>query len=203
MKVKTYNQLFENSNNSDNSIYALGIRALLEKNGIDFDYTQTEGTLLFQLIINDVKYNNNKNINLIKELLDNGADINDGGFVDGWDFNPDPRYRPISNACFYNNDDLFDILMEYSPDLNLKDFCGETPLETATSGRLERIIHGNHNKINMRIVIELISNGAKMFTKGFDIKDSLTESQLKEIIDKYPKEYDTYLMERNLNNFGI
>ena len=106
----------------------------------------------------------NKNIEVAKQLLQNGADINAMG---------DNKVHPIHLASINNNLEFIKLLLKYGANINVKDDKNRIPLHLAT---IEK---------NCKIVDYLLENGADYYAKFY-----VSSSQFSSYYNSYEYTYN-------------
>jgi len=183
--IKTYNEIFENEI-PNTTLNLKMVENLVSKNGINYLYRYDTGiekvTLLMYLIYKRIQGTIWIYTEQIKWLLENGAIINNNGVSELG------TYLPIEAACFHNDEELFNILIEYNPDLTLPGLNNEIPLESATSSRIERPSNLEEVKLNMNIIKKLVNKNSPLFftnppSKTWNLFNFLSKEQEKDIYD--------------------
>jgi ankyrin repeat protein len=92
-------------------------------------------------------------------------------------------------------------LINAGANLNLKNHYGNTPLVEAASSENKR-----HWKLKYQIISELIKAGADTNIKNNNRKDFfsyLTSKQEEELLKKFPKEFEDYIMKKNAKKYNL
>jgi hypothetical protein len=152
---------------------------------------------ILQLSIKLLKFSaNSSSLQKMRELIEEGADVNYNDINDGT-----PLMR-ASTSMFYSG---IKLLIEKGADINIKNRNGDTAFLRMLHLPLSTIMK-NENVIK-KIIDLLIINGVNLSEKNkfgndvFSYFDLLKSTNLRKYIkDKFPEQYEYYLMEKNQKN---
>lgn len=122
----------------------------------------------------------NRNIQLIRLLIENGANVN---------IKDEDRKTPLMVAAFYNNPEVVRLLIDNGADVNVKDYTDKYPLTHAVYSHPIELVHsmqrpfGLTEQQNTREIIHmLVDNGADV-----NLLDKRTRQYVNKVIRAKPK----------------
>lgn len=143
-----------------------------------------------------LKYSRSKaSLQKIKHLIEEGADVNSKD-VSG----DTPLYYAVINI-FHN---CVKLLIENGADVNNQNNEGFSPLLASLS--VMSYNFRRNKETYCKIIDILIENGADMNLKnksGHDVFDVRNEDIKKYIIDKFPIQYENYLIKKNVSKYNL
>lgn len=173
--MKTYMQYIK-ENNDDEEMYIIDA---IYDNNIDFikdvvyeygvDYIWDE----YYTILHCVVQNEKISYDIIKFLLDNGANINIQ--------DDDEKITPLMNVCYNERVDLVELLLKYNPDINITDYEGKNALFYVCNKR-----RGDENK-RIEIAKLLLNN-------GIDINHTDTTTDYAVLLAFFHKQFKLFKM---------
>ena len=193
--ITTY-RVFETIKNDEEEIYKLISNSKITeivkkdklnkyiKNGGNLDFKFEGKTLLRSCCIKN-------HIDLVKILIENGADIN----LESGSFNTTPLMYSASNGFI----EITEFLIDNGADLELKDKDSDTALLLAAS-----------IFVQMPSVLYLLEKGAKLTFNNdglsfidFILKDIDSDVYMKSLEEQFPKIVEYYYLQKKLKNYGM
>jgi ankyrin repeat protein len=127
-----------------------------------------------------------------KKLLNKGANVNIQNRI-----GKTPLINTVSSSSVGTTEQrmkMIDLLLKYGADVNIQDHNGNTAIiKAAINGLTE-------------LVFKLIEVGADLSIENLDHEDIfsyLTGEGVEEIKEKYPEEYDEYLLKKDSNRYNL